>query len=101
MTSGVLRGGARLVLDPEAGKPLRRKVNTGNGNAECTSVVLAIIPYIIDYKDGERGRNRTYNLLIKSPNAPSQDQSDSASTSENSGKVLQNPQPPRNKRGHQ
>ena len=29
-------------------------------------VVLVIIPYAIDYKDGERGRNRTYNLLIKS-----------------------------------
>ena len=27
---------------------------------------LVIIPYAIDYKDGERGRNRTYNLLIKS-----------------------------------
>jgi hypothetical protein len=22
--------------------------------------------YVVDYKDGERGRNRTYNLLIKS-----------------------------------
>src|ERR1039457_4904863 len=27
---------------------------------------LVIIPYAIDYKDGERGRNRTFNLLIKS-----------------------------------
>ena len=29
-------------------------------------MVLVIMPYAIDYKDGERGRNRTYNLLIKS-----------------------------------
>jgi hypothetical protein len=28
-------------------------------------VVLVIIPYAIDYKDGERGRNRTYNLLME------------------------------------
>jgi hypothetical protein len=28
--------------------------------------VPVIIPYAIDSKDGERGRNRTYNLLIKS-----------------------------------
>ena len=29
-------------------------------------MLLVIIPYAIDYKDGERGRNRTFNLLIKS-----------------------------------
>jgi hypothetical protein len=34
----------------EAGKPLRKKVKTGSGNAECTSLVLVIIPYAIDYK---------------------------------------------------
>ena len=31
-----------------------------------TIAVLVIILYAIDSKDGERGRNRTYNLLIKS-----------------------------------
>jgi hypothetical protein len=29
-------------------------------------VVPVIIPYAIDFKGGERGRNRTFNLLIKS-----------------------------------
>ena len=28
--------------------------------------MIVIIPHAIDFKDGERGRNRTYNLLIKS-----------------------------------
>jgi hypothetical protein len=28
--------------------------------------VPVIIPYAIDFKGGERGRNRTFNLLIKS-----------------------------------
>ena len=55
-----------MSVGPEAGKPLRRKVNIGNWNAERTCGALVIIPYAIDYKDGERGRNRTYNLLIKS-----------------------------------
>jgi hypothetical protein len=50
----------------EADKPLRKKVKTGSGNAERTNAVLVIISYAIDYRDGERGRNRTYNLLIKS-----------------------------------
>jgi hypothetical protein len=35
-------------------------------NAERTSTMIVIIPYAVDYEDGERGRNRTYNLLIKS-----------------------------------
>ena len=48
--------------------------------------------------DGERGRNRTYNLLIKSHSTSSQDQLDTGLRSENSGKDLQNPQPPRNKK---
>jgi hypothetical protein len=51
-------------------------------------------------RSGERGRNRTFNLLIKSQPSPSQDQQDSPSNSEESGKVLQNPQPPRNKINH-
>jgi hypothetical protein len=50
----------------EAGKPLRRRVKAESENAERTSGVLVIISYAIDYKDGERGRNRTFNLLIKS-----------------------------------
>src|SRR5260370_13433928 len=48
-------------------------------------------------RTGGGGRTRTYDLRIMRPNAPSQHQSESASPSENSGKVLQNPQPPRNK----
>jgi hypothetical protein len=47
-------------------------------------------------KDGERGRNRTYNLLIKSHNTFPANQQDSPLPSAESGKVLQNPQPPRN-----
>ena len=43
-----------------------RRVKTGSANAERTSTMIVIIPYAIDFKDGERGRNRTYNLLIKS-----------------------------------
>ena len=81
----------------EAGKPLRRKVKAGSGNAERTSGVLVIISYAIDYKDGERGRNRTYNLLIKSPNSTTANQQDRPLPSADSGKVLQNPQPRRNK----
>ena len=50
----------------EVAKPLRKNVKTGSGNAERTSAVLVVIPYAIDSKDGERGRNRTYNLQIKS-----------------------------------
>jgi hypothetical protein len=34
--------------------------------AEHTSQGAREYPYTIDFKDGERGRNRTYNLLIKS-----------------------------------
>jgi hypothetical protein len=55
--------------------------------------------YVIDFKDGERGRNRTFNLLIKSPNTPSKSTIDTASPSADCGKVQQNPQPPRNKKG--
>jgi hypothetical protein len=55
-----------VSVGPVAGKLLRRKVKTGSGNAERSSVVLVIVPYAFDYKGGERGRNRTYNLLIKS-----------------------------------
>ena len=62
-TSGQL---TLVSVGPEPDKSLRRKVKSGSGNAERTSVVLVIIPYAIDYKDGERGRNRTFNLLIKS-----------------------------------
>jgi len=50
----------------EAGKSLIRRVQTGSANAECGSAMIVINPYAIESKDGERGRNRTYNLLIKS-----------------------------------
>ena len=47
-------------------------------------------------KDGERGRNRTYNLLIKSPNNAPENKGNQQVRSEDSGKVRQNPQLPRN-----
>ena len=50
-----------------------------------------------NYKDGERGRNRTYNLLIKSSATPVADKEDKGLSPADSGKVVQNPQPPRNK----
>jgi hypothetical protein len=50
---------------------------------------------------GERGRNRTYNLLIKSHNTPAPDQQDQALNSAESGKLLQNLQPRRNKKDGQ
>jgi len=50
------------------------------------------------FEVGERGRNRTYNLLIKSHSTPPQDQQDKACGSVESGKVLQNPQPRRNQK---
>ena len=55
-----------MSVDLEARKPLRKKVSTGNRNAKRINAALVIIMYPIDSKDGERGRNRTYNLLIKS-----------------------------------
>jgi hypothetical protein len=45
---------------------------------------------------GERGRNRTYNLLIKSHNAAPENKANQQLSSAKSGKVRQNPQPPRN-----
>jgi hypothetical protein len=45
---------------------------------------------------GEPGRNRTFNLLIKSPNTPTNNQADTALTPAECGKLLQNLQPPRN-----
>jgi hypothetical protein len=87
-----------VSVGPEPDKSLRRKVKTGSGNAERTSVVLVIIPYAIDYKDGGRGRNRTFNLLIKTPNREDYPEEDKGLGSANSSKVLQNPQPRRNKR---
>jgi hypothetical protein len=47
-------------------------------------------------KDGERGRNRTFNLLIKSSEAPITDREDKELSSAESGRILQNPQLPRN-----
>jgi hypothetical protein len=61
----------------------------------------ASLQAIVDAGDsGERGRNRTYNLLIKSHNTFPANQQDSPLPSADSGKVLQNPQPPRNKINH-
>ena len=47
-------------------KPLITQVKTRVGNAQHIRKVHVNILYVIDSKDGERGRNRTYNLLIKS-----------------------------------
>jgi hypothetical protein len=85
----------------DASKPLITKIKTGNGSAKHTHRVRANILYAIDFKDGERGRNRTYNLLIKSHNSIPSNQQDSPLPSANSGKVLQNPQPRRNKKTEQ
>jgi hypothetical protein len=50
----------------DACKLLITNVKTGDGNAQHTRRVRMNVLYAIDFKDGERGRNRTYNLLIKS-----------------------------------
>jgi hypothetical protein len=46
---------------------------------------------------GERGRNRTYNLLIKNSEPPVADKENKAVSPAESGKVRQNPQPGRNR----
>ena len=48
-------------------------------------------------KNGERGRNRTYNLLIKSQSATSDSKQNKPLPPADYGKVRQSPQPPRNK----
>ena len=48
--------------------------------------------------DCQRGTNQTYNLQIKSQSNSSGNQSNTAASSADRRKVLQNPQPPRNKK---
>ncbi len=46
-------------------KLLRTRLKTGNRNALPLEESAQILMYIIDSKDGERGRNRAFNLLIR------------------------------------
>jgi hypothetical protein len=47
-------------------KPLIQKVKTGRRKPTHARGVRLHVMYVVDFKDGERGRNRTFNLLIKS-----------------------------------
>jgi hypothetical protein len=49
--------------------------------------------------DGGPGRTRTYNQQIMSQASEPENKENPALPSADSGKVLQNPQPPRNKKG--
>ena len=77
---------------------LDRKTSPQQNATPAQLEVLQEEPESLEVVDrvGERGRNRTYNLLIKSHKTIPANQQDSSPTPADSGKVLQNPQPPRN-----
>ena len=58
----------RRIASPVAALALlqKRALPPRSRKTESTGTSPRDFPYAIDFEDGERGRNRTYNLLIKS-----------------------------------